>query len=487
MTKKLQGDKLKGGKIIASGGFGCIFKPALKCEDSDLRETNKISKLMTAKHANDEYNQIQKFNSVLNRIPNYEQYFLVDDFTLCKPEQLTTEDLSNYTKKCKALKKKDITKKNINQSLDKILALNMPYGGIDIEDFVKNYFVPNSKFTNTNSNQNANTNTNTNSNIIKLNNSLIDLLINGILPMNKLNVFHCDIKDSNVLVKPTDTKLTTRLIDWGLSLIHNLNEGIPRKLYRRPFQYNVPFSSVLFNKEFLRIYYDFLKINVDPDYFQIREFVVNYIFVWNEIRGAGHLSAINDIVKKLTIKDLVAVKHNKIKSHLVEYDFTYYYIIEYLSQILKKYTKNGKFDMVTYFNTIFLKNIDIWGFVMIYISLYEYLYNSFETLNEYQMQFIDKIKYIIIHFLYESPIEEINVSSLANELTKLNSLIENFDIDKPSKKIEYFNSFKNEVESGGKTRRKFGSRKNIGSRRNKRKLGTKKIMRKKKNYEKEKK
>jgi hypothetical protein len=472
MTKKLQGDKLKGdklkgGKIIASGGFGCIFKPALKCEDSDLRETNKISKLMTAKHANDEYKQIQKFNSVLNRIPNYEQYFLVDDFTLCKPEQLTTEDLSNYTKKCKALKKKDITKKNINQSLDKILALNMPYGGIDIEDFVKNYFVINS-----------NLNSNTNTNIIKLNNSLIDLLINGILPMNKLNVFHCDIKDANVLVKPTDTKLTTRLIDWGLSLIHNLNEGIPRKLYRRPFQYNVPFSSVLFNKEFLRIYYDFLKINVDPDYFQIREFVVNYIFVWNEIRGAGHLSAINDIVKKLTIKDLVAVKHNKIKAHLVEYDFTYYYIIEYLSQILKKYTQNGKFDMVTYFNTIFLKNIDIWGFVMIYISLYEYLYNSFETLNEYQMQFIDKIKYIIIHYLYESPIEEINVSSLANELTKLNSLIENFGIDKPSKKIEYFNSFKNEVESGGKTinktRKKLGSRK-LGSR----KLGSKKLGSKK--------
>ena len=467
---KLKGDKLKGGKIIASGGFGCIFKPALKCEDSDLRETNKISKLMTAKHANDEYKQIQKFNSVLNRIPNYEQYFLVDDFTLCKPEQLTTEDLSNYTKKCKALKKKDITKKNINQSLDKILALNMPYGGIDIEDFVKNYFVLDS-----------NLNSNTNTNIIKLNNSLIDLLINGILPMNKLNVFHCDIKDANVLVKPTDTKLTTRLIDWGLSLIHNLNEGIPRKLYRRPFQYNVPFSSVLFNKEFLRIYYDFLKINVDPDYFQIREFVVNYIFVWNEIRGAGHLSAINDIVKKLTIKDLVAVKHNKIKAHLVEYDFTYYYIIEYLSQILKKYTQNGKFDMVTYFNTIFLKNIDIWGFVMIYISLYEYLYNSFETLNEYQMQFIDKIKYIIIHYLYESPIEEINVSSLANELTKLNSLIENFGIDKPSKKIEYFNSFKNEVESGGKTinktRKKLGSRK-LGSKKlgpRTRKLGTKKL------------
>ena len=223
MTKKQ-----KGGNIIASGGFGCIFKPALKCETSETRETNKISKLMTIKHANDEYNQIQKFKNILNRIPNYRNYFLLDDFTLCKPDKLTSSDLSNYTKKCKALKKKDITSKNINQSLDKILSLNMPYGGIDAEHFIDDNF--------------------TISNIRRLNKSLINLLINGILPMNKLNVFHCDIKDANVLVKTTETGLTTSLIDWGLSIIHNSNEGIPRNLYRRPFQYNVPFSSILFNK-----------------------------------------------------------------------------------------------------------------------------------------------------------------------------------------------------------------------------------------------
>jgi hypothetical protein len=460
MTKKQKGAKIQeGGKIIASGGFGCVFKPALKCENSETRETKKISKLMTIKHANDEYRQIQKFKSVLHTIPNYSYYFLLDDFTLCKPDELTKDDLSNYTKKCKALKKKDITSKNINQSLDKILSLNMPYGGIDVENFIDEYFAR--------------------SNIIRLNNSLINLLLHGILPMNKLNVFHCDIKDSNVLVNPTDAGFNTRLIDWGLSIIHNSNEGIPRKLYRIPFQYNVPFSSVLFNKDFLKYYQDFLQINPNPDYFKIREFIVNYIFIWNEIRGPGHLSAINDIVKKITIKELVSVKKKRVKEHLIEYDFTYYYIIEYLSQILQKYTKNGKFDMMTYFNTIFLKNIDIWGFVMIYISLYEYLYDSFETLNEYQMQFIDKIKYIIIHFLYETPTEEINTTSLADELTKLNPLIDKFDIDSSSSKLEYFNSFSSETENGGKkmnktrktnktnSRKKGVTRKNIGTRKKK--------------------
>ena len=37
---------LKGGKVIASGGFGCIFKPALKCKGKDERAKDGITKLM---------------------------------------------------------------------------------------------------------------------------------------------------------------------------------------------------------------------------------------------------------------------------------------------------------------------------------------------------------------------------------------------------------------------------------------------------------
>lgn len=386
----------RGGKIIGSGGFGCIFKPALKCENSIKPSPNNISKLMTKKNATDEYQMIHRFKQVLKVIPNYTDYFLLNDFTLCKPDTLTKEDLINFDK-CKPLNKKELTSKNINQSLNEVLSLNMPYGGVDVEDFIDNSFV-----------------SNTSQQFIQLNNSLIDLLTNGIGPMNKLNVFHCDIKDSNVLVQATEMIFTTKLIDWGLSIIQT-NREIPPKLYRRPFQYNVPFSSILFNKDFLTKYNEFLRINKTPDYFQIREFVINYIFIWNEIRGSGHLSTIHNIVKKLTIKELPEIKDEKIKNHFVEYDFTYYYIVEYLSKILEKFTKNGQIDILTYFNTVFLKNIDIWGFVMVYIPLYEYMYQKNEAL-------VKQIKYIIIHFLYETPTDPINVDLLVNELTKLNGL-----------------------------------------------------------------
>ena len=430
-----------GGKLIASGGYGCVFSPSLKCENQDFINNNNISKLMTTKHAQDEYTQINKYKNILKVIPNYKNYFLLNDFVLCKPDKLTKKDLNGYTKKCKPLKKKKITYQNINKSLNKVMIINMPNGGINVKKFIQSYFVS--------------------SNMIKLNNSLIDLLVNGIVPMNKLNVYHCDIKEGNVLVQNNQTKLITRLIDWGLSVSTTKTKGkIPLKLYRRPFQYNVPFSSIFFNTDFMTLYNNFLENNLNPNYFQIREFVINYIFIWNDIRGSGHLSTINNIIKKLTIQELPAIKQIKIKEHFIEYDFTYYYIIEYLSKILEKYTNNGSLDIMSYFENVFLKNIDIWGFIMIYMALYQYLYNTFDDLNQYQIECMTKIKYIIIHFLYETPLEPINVSSLVNELTKLNKIIERDDSEDnmggdkklTHKKLTHKNNKQNKVRQSKKNK-----------------------------------
>ena len=73
-----------GGKVIASGGFGCVFSPALKCKGEKTRGTNRISKLLTKKHALSEYNEIKEFKKKLDKIPNYQNYFLINDFNICK-------------------------------------------------------------------------------------------------------------------------------------------------------------------------------------------------------------------------------------------------------------------------------------------------------------------------------------------------------------------------------------------------------------------
>jgi hypothetical protein len=423
--------KQTAGKVIASGGFGCIFKPSLLCNqmlDKTNTQKNMVSKLMLKKYAIEEYEKITIFKSILKVIPNYNHYFLLDNFSICKPNKLTNMDLDNYKTKCTALKKRNITVKNINSQLDRLLVLNMPNGGTDIKHFITDSY--------------------SKTNLKSINNKLIQLLIHGILPMNKLNVYHCDIKDTNVLIdisiKNQNPNLYIRLIDWGLSvIIPNSKVGIPKKLYRRPFQYNVPFSSILFNKVFLINYEKYLKKFPNPTEYKIREFVINFINIWINERGKGHLDAINKFMGKLFLNDISEIKNKVIKNNIIEYEFTYYYIINYITKILIKYTINNKIELLDYFHNIYLKNIDIWGFVMIYVSFYEVFYKKFNKLDYYEIELLNKIKYIIIHFLYESPIEPININNLITELNNLDTLIGKIESNKIYEPWYYIKSINN--------------------------------------------
>jgi len=409
--------KLVGGRVIASGGYGCVFKPALKCQGKP-RDASQITKLMTIKHTDQEYAEIVKFKDVLSTIPNYGNYFLLEDITFCKPDKLSAEDLIDYEKKCTALKKDNITHENINRKLDEVLALNMPNGGVDIGDYFETHKAD--------------------EDIVQLNDALLDLLQNGILPMNQLRVYHCDVKESNILVKAsaqaqaTDESQTqmqsqplkTRLIDWGLSAEYSPEKGerIPKTLYHRPFQYNVPFSIVLFNTTFSELYDKFLGKNPDPSYYQIRSFVIDYIIIWMEERGMGHFNVIKGIMRFLFGPTITGV-NKKEQDYIIEFEYAYYYIVESISKILLKYTVNGEMKMIQYFSEVFLKNLDVWGFVMSYSPILEDFYNSYADLKPNELAFYEKLKYIFITFLYETADEPIDVSSLVANLQELNRLL----------------------------------------------------------------
>lgn len=400
----LEHNSLDGGEAIASGGFGCVFKPALRCKNG-ARPKNKVTKLMSTRHAIKEYEFIQSVKSQLKSIPNYDDYFLVDDFELCEPAPLTSEDSKNFEEKCSALKKtskksnsKKSNKKSKNKSrskmsvdylkthLDDVRALNMPDGGVDLETFLK-----------TNHSK---------KDIISINNALIDLLLNGIALMNKKNIYHCDIKDTNILVEKHETKLNMRLIDWGLSVLElEDRHKIPSNLNRRPFQYNVPFSSILFNTHFVEMYADFLKKTPSPSETELRTFTMNYILFWNEERGEGHIKTIHRIIETL-VKDKIKDNH-------------FAYIIDYIVKILQSFTKDGVFHIMNYFNSVFMKNIDIWGFIMTYMAIVEELENIDSPL---YYEFVKKIKNIVFHFLYDSATKPMNIQKLVELLKDLNEL-----------------------------------------------------------------
>ena len=399
----------KGGKVLASGGFGCIFSPALKCKGSTNREKGKISKLMTERHAREELEEINRIGKKTRSIKNNADYFLLRDATLCQPEKISDIDLHDYTKKCSALNKIDITKSNINNNLDKLMLLNMPDGGLAVDDYIY---------------QNGSYNT-----IYDLHIKLVELLKNGIIPMNSKNIFHCDIKDSNVLVDDSSpTKLKTRLIDWGLSTIYRPFEDapFPRTWRNRPLQFNVPFSVIIFSDSFIEKYSSFIKKDGNyNDDDQLRPFVLDYITSWMKERGAGHYKFINEIMYMLYSKSLTNVDE-KTKTMIIETEFTMHYISNYIISILKKYTifrKDGKLNLREYLDNVFIKNVDVWGFVNVYFPVLELLYNNYDKLNADEMELFEHLKNIFINYLYLSANRPINKELLIIQLEKLGDIL----------------------------------------------------------------
>jgi len=407
---------MNGGEVIASGGFGCVFSPSLKCKGRP-RENKKISKLMTKRHAKEEYNEIVKFKKILSKIPNYDKYYLVDNIKLCTPERLTKKDLTNYNLKCSALQKDGFKTTNINNQINKLMSLNMPNGGSDLGNYIDNM-----KY----------------EDMGELNNLLIDLLLNGIIPMNKHGLYHSDIKDTNVLFK---THL--RLIDWGLSTEYKKrSKKIPSAWKNRPFQYNVPFSSILFNQTFETMYSNFLSTNHSPTREAIRVFTIDYIYAWTKTRGLGHFNAFNRIFRNLYSDNLQNISDETIKEDIIKFDFTFNAIVEYITEILLKYTKNGKILLHEYINEVFAPTIDIWGFIMCYNPIIEKLYYNYGYLNRDEKELFERIKQIFITYLFQPRVEPIKIDNLVHDLKGLDKI---FDKCNTSTTSHSFNGVSSEI------------------------------------------
>ena len=392
-----------GGSVLASGGFGCVFSPALLCKGQTKRKRNTVSKLMTKRHAHEEYDEITSIHEQVKSIPNYKTYFLVDDISVCTPKKLTASDLTNFKKTCSALPKDGITVDNINSSIDRVLALNIPNGGIDVDDYI---------FKNGGFNK-----------ILNLNIKLIDLLKNGILPMNEQKIYHCDIKGSNILI---DHSLKTRLIDWGLSTEYTpfKKKTMPSTWYNRPLQFNVPFSVILFTKVFKDQYNAYLKKGGKLERNSLRLFVWDYIQKWKKVRGIGHYKVINDIMYMLFSNDL-DVKES-LKCNTIEKKYTIPYIINYLVEIIIHYKKP---DLTSYLDEVFVKVVDVWGFLSVYTTIIELLFNNYSILNQNEENLFQALKTIILEYMYKPTVNPPNITNLTNDLMNLNSIfIKEIDI-----------------------------------------------------------
>ena len=359
----------KGGKMIDSGGYGCVFYPALLCKNKTTRR-NGVSKLMMKDNATKEYKIIKNITSKIKKIPNYQDYFIGPEIQKCMPDTLTQGDKTDMHD-CEPLEKNDINKDNINNKLNKLLSLDFQYGGEVFDKIVETI--------------------NTKEEIQLLFKSMYNLLKYGIIPMNELNIIHGDIKHSNILVTKSKNGYQCKIIDWGLSYTKDNNQQ-----RGRPLQFNVPFSSILLRK------------NVDK-----------YIEYFIENKGNKSLSTCKDLARNILENEL-ASDNNHFLFYLNLYKNVFSdnthdaenLFIKYISAILYKYviyeTDVVIFEKENYFNEVYIHNIDIWGF----LSCFAY-YNANTKSSIYKKEIKQLLKKYLFNEKYA--IKKIPISELLSK------------------------------------------------------------------------
>jgi serine/threonine protein kinase len=331
-----------------------------------------------------EYEKLNKIKARIETIPDYRAYFVLD-VTLCIPT-------APLNVECPVLEKKGIDH-------SKMVALNMPHGGISVSDFLREDV-----------------------DIAKLHivhRGLVKLLRNGIVELNRRNVYHGDVKDTNILV---DTS-TLRLIDWGLSAEYDpraqlqipfLTNNLPNVWRNRPLIFNAPFSIILFSDEFSIKYPRFIQENGGDDFTPTAEvlapFVKDYV---NAGKGRGHYEMICQIVRFL-FGHVIKETESTVESLTDEF------IVEYLVVVLLNFTAfDGVFiNFKRYVDSVFTQLVDVWGLIMSYYPILGILSQTPDSKAFKQLQFI------FVEYLYIARHEPIDMDDLCKDLDIFGKLLE---------------------------------------------------------------
>lgn len=208
--------KLKGGRYIDKGGFGCVITPAIPCTKNDKNLDENVSKII--KDPNDDIKNEIIISNILKKIDKDQNYFITFN-TYCYinriPEERTDitdvsykdDDMSRFSVK-NTTKKKTLDKKYCDVDLTlKPVNIIMPYAGYSLSSIVK-------------------TNRKHQGLLPKMNQMFVDglkkyfkhLLI-GLRKMHENRLVNRDIKEKNITVA-LDAKTNTlkiRYIDFGLT------------------------------------------------------------------------------------------------------------------------------------------------------------------------------------------------------------------------------------------------------------------------------
>ena len=422
LTSKQRTKKIKstydGGAAFVKGGFGCVFKPALSCKNSDIvARPNYVSKLIESNDGKREYMYVYNIKKKLDHLPaNVKRHFLLDNITICEPKALTDKDKVKIEDVCDYILSNvndrntnaPVTSDNINNNLHKFKIINMPELSLTLSDYMKRMVL-------------------SPMDLITLNNIIIEYLTIVIPSLYKNNVVHGDVKGENLMFNISDNN-TLVLIDWGLSYIADSDrKNVPEALYKLSVQWMHPFSSFLFKKNVIEKYDIFLKnlkkedVKVTRDslrVFAIAEYI-NFMSM-NEKQFLFFNNTFNTVYSGEFAKYLSNGQESYSETSIT-YNMTMYYIVEYIIDVLLAYTFDYKLNLGKYFNEVYLMNIDSWSLlVSIYNNLIEKSKTEFKMTSMEHKIFVSKMMYILTDNLFKNGNVPINIPKLVSDIKNLN-------------------------------------------------------------------
>ena len=362
---------MTGGIPIYPGGFSCVFKPQLKCKSKNKIRKNKtrrnnydktgISKLLFKQHARMEMDNIHLFYNALKSIPKSHKYFLFTKSKICSPAKISKRDLAGFDNMCTSFTNHEINESNINANIDSLRLINMPNAGLSVNEWLFDTPL-------------------TSARIILLNKIMSELIVNAIVPMNKMGVIHNDIKEDNILISLSKTNPKPTIIDWGISGISTSHNPIPEVIMNRYISISNPFSSIIFTSDFMMSYSEFLQMHNNPSSpsFQqeLSSFALSQYLKFKEI---GHYSYVERFfIAAYTFQKKYMDMNpnpnpNVDEAQIIENTY-HKYAAAYITDVLLHFTdfdqqagtRTGKFQYAKYFTQVYIFNCDIWGTMCCY-------------------------------------------------------------------------------------------------------------------------
>lgn len=333
---------------MGAGAFGCVFRPALRCASQKTPTRGFVTKLGRAHHIEEEKATIDTIGVILRDIPHYENYFVIDDITVCQPAPLQESDMQNVEQICHNFKGV-----NINEQLPNLRALNMPDAGQDLFDYFSalDGIFDEQVF-------------------LKVNNSLMRLVEHGIMPMSIPGIIHSDVKLENMVIDTSTFNI--RLIDWG-----NAKTTIPNMLRPSltPFVFNQPPGSVFLHTDINEMLAG-VRAQQLPEHVTLEN---RAVVSKNLAIGLRQLvpeadTMFMDIIIKFQFGTLLHptgsnMRHDMIDDHLASILYKYYDFNDDLGE--------AQFNQQVFINETYKQNCDLYGFVVSYVLMFATM-TSFE-------------------------------------------------------------------------------------------------------------